>query len=69
MNYEIVGIYNSGFQELDEKFCIADLRHIQRLNKWESDQIGNFEVFVDDFSELQARKDKAGVSLKIFRHY
>ena len=53
INFEIVGIYNSGFQELDEKFCIADLRHIQRLNKWESDQIGNFEVFVDDFSELE----------------
>ena len=52
INYEIVGIYNSGFQELDEKFCIADLRHIQRLNKWESDEIGTFEVFVDDFSEL-----------------
>ncbi len=55
LNYEIVGIYNSGFQELDEKFCIADLRHIQRLNKWEDDQIGSFEVFVDDFSEIDVR--------------
>jgi len=54
INYEIVGIYNSGFQELDEKFCIADLRHIQRLNKWEANQIGNFEVFIDDFSEIDA---------------
>ncbi len=52
INFEIVGIFNSGFQELDEKFCIADLRHIQRLNKWNSDQIGNFEVFIDDFSKL-----------------
>ncbi len=55
INFEIVGIYNSGFQELDEKFCIADLRHIQRLNKWEADQIGNFEVFVKDFSELDEK--------------
>lgn len=55
MNYEIVGIYNSGFQELDEKYCIADLRHIQRLNKWEADQIGNFEIFIDDFSELEEK--------------
>lgn len=52
LNYEVVGIYNSGFQELDEKFCIADLRHIQRLNKWEDDQIGSFEVFIEDFSEI-----------------
>ena len=52
INYEIVGVYNSGFQELDEKFCIADLRHIQRLNKWEANQIGSFEVFIDDFSDI-----------------
>ncbi|RZN78583.1 MAG: ABC transporter permease [Winogradskyella sp.] len=51
-NFEIVGIYNSGFQELDEKFCIADIRHIQRLNKWKENQVGAFEVFVDDFSDL-----------------
>lgn len=52
LNYEIVGIYNSGFQELDEKFCLADIRHIQRLNKWDADQVGNFEVFIDDFNAL-----------------
>lgn len=55
INFEIVGIYNSGFQELDEKYCIADLRHIQRLNKWSSDQIGNFEVFIEDFSQLEQK--------------
>jgi lipoprotein-releasing system permease protein len=58
INYEIVGIYNSGFQELDEKFCIADLRHIQRLNKWKSDQIGSFEVFIDDFSNIEETYEK-----------
>ncbi|MFK7834025.1 MAG: ABC transporter permease [Winogradskyella sp.] len=55
LTYEVVGIYNSGFQELDEKFCIGDIRHIQRLNKWEADQIGNFEVFIDDFSEIDEK--------------
>ena len=62
INYEIVGIYNSGFQELDEKFCIADLRHIQRLNKWDADQIGNFEVFIEDFTDL------AEVSQNVYRN-
>lgn len=55
MSFEIVGVYNSGFQELDEKFCIADLRHIQRLNRWEANQIGNFEVFIDDFSKIEEK--------------
>ncbi len=50
--FNIVGIYNSGFQQFDEQFVISDIRHIQRLNKWDDDQIGAFEVFVDDFDKI-----------------
>jgi lipoprotein-releasing system permease protein len=50
--FNIVGIYNSGFQQFDEQFVITDVRHIQRLNKWEENQIGAFEVFVNDFDEI-----------------
>ena len=52
--FDIVGIYNSGFQQFDEQFLIADIRHIQSLIKWEEDQIGSFEVFVDDFDSIDA---------------
>lgn len=52
--FTIVGIYNSGFQQFDEQYLIADIRHIQLLNKWEDDQIGSFEVFVDDFDSIDA---------------
>lgn len=50
--FDLVGIYNSGFQEFDQQFLVADIRHIQRLNKWEPDQIGSFELFVADFDKL-----------------
>ena len=50
--FNVVGIYNSGFQELDETYFIGDIKHVQRLNKWEADEIGNFEVFIDDYSDL-----------------
>lgn len=53
--FKIVGIYNSGFQELDEKFCIADIRHIQRINNWDTDQVGAFEVFINDFSKIEEK--------------
>ncbi|SOC80965.1 lipoprotein-releasing system permease protein [Salinimicrobium sediminis] len=53
--FVIKGIYNSGFQEFDELYMIADIRHIQRLNRWEKDQVGNFEVFLTDFSELEEK--------------
>lgn len=52
--FTISGIYNSGFQQFDAQFIIADLRHIQRLNKWELSEIGAFELFVDDFDNIDA---------------
>ena len=54
-SFNIVGIYNSGFQELDEKFVIGDIRHIRRMNKWEDDEVGSFEVFIDDFSKIEEK--------------
>ncbi|WP_323789493.1 ABC transporter permease [Psychroserpens sp.] len=50
--FTIVGIFNSGFQEIDKTFMLGDLRHVQRLNKWDANQIGNFEVFIEDYSKL-----------------
>ncbi|MDI5898831.1 ABC transporter permease [Flavobacterium yafengii] len=53
-NFDIVGIFNSGFQEFDATYIIGDIRHMQRINKWAPDQIGAFEVFVDDFNTIEA---------------
>ncbi len=32
--FKIVGIYETGYEELDKQMIIADLRHIQLLNDW-----------------------------------
>lgn len=50
--FELAGIYNSGFQQFDEQFIIADIKHIQKLNRWEDNEIGAFEVFVNDFDNI-----------------
>lgn len=54
-NFKVVGIYNSGFQEFDANYVIGDIRHVQRINKWKPDQIGSFEVFLDDFTQIQSK--------------
>ncbi len=53
--FKIVGIYNSGFQEFAAAFIIGDIRHLQRLNKWNSNQVGSFEIFVDDFTKIDEK--------------
>ena len=56
--FKIVGIYDSGFEEFDRDIVFVDIRHIQRMNKWETDQIGHFEVFLDDFSDIEAKSNE-----------
>jgi lipoprotein-releasing system permease protein len=55
ISYEVVGVYNSGFKDFDELYIIGDIRHIQRLNKWKKEEIGNFEVFIEDYDELKRK--------------
>ena len=52
MKFTVVGIFNSGFEELDKTYVIGDINHVQRLNRWKKDQIGNFEVFIANYNDL-----------------
>lgn len=54
-NFKIVGVYNSGFQEFDATYVIGDIRHVQRINKWKPDEVGAFEVFVNDFTQIEQK--------------
>ena len=53
--FKVVGIYNSGFKEFDENYVIGDIKQIQRLNKWDENQVGGFEVLIEDFDELELK--------------
>lgn len=50
--FRIQGIYETGLEEFDRMFVIGDIRHIQRLNQWDSNQVGGFEVLINDFDDL-----------------
>ncbi|WP_405250543.1 ABC transporter permease [Dokdonia sp. Asnod3-C12] len=55
---EIVGLYESAYQEFDKVYIMGDRRHLTRINNWEKDEVGAFEVFVDDFDNLEALNNK-----------
>ncbi len=55
ITYRIVGIYNSGFQDFDANYLIGDIRHLQRINRWKPDEIGHFEIFIDDYDHLEQK--------------
>jgi len=60
--FKITGIFNSGFQEFDSTYIIGDIRHIQRINKWNPDQVGAFEVFTNNFTNIKS------IGEEVYRH-
>jgi lipoprotein-releasing system permease protein len=51
--FKIVGIYNLGVEEVDKVFVIGDINLIRSLNNWDSNQVGGYELRVDNFDELE----------------
>lgn len=50
----IAGIYETGLEEFDNQLIITDIRMVQKLYGWSSQQVTGFEVMVDDMDELDA---------------
>ena len=51
----IVGIYDTGFNQFDKNMVIGDIKEVQRSNKWNENQIGGFEVLLDNFDEIEQK--------------
>ena len=56
--FTVAGIYFSGFPDIDQTLLYGDLRQIQKLNRWEKNMIGAYELFVKDFSLIQNTTDQ-----------
>ncbi len=55
--FYISGIYRTDFEEIDNNYIIGDLKHIQRLNGWDSSQVVGFEIFLKDENLLEKAAD------------
>ena len=53
LRLQVVGVFNSGFQELDSKYIFGDINQIRRILKWENDEISSIEIQLNEQSNLE----------------
>lgn len=54
----VVGIYKTGIDDYDKQISIADLKLIRKLNDWKENEIGGYEVFLHDFTQMNKTSDE-----------
>jgi lipoprotein-releasing system permease protein len=55
---KVVGVYETGLEEFDQKLILGDLKLLRRINNWSTDQVSGVEVFLSDKMDLhEAQQD------------
>ena len=49
---KVTGIYETGLDELDKIFILADLNWVQKMNGWSADSLGSYEVILKKGTDL-----------------
>jgi len=50
--FDVVGIYESGFESLDAQYLWMDIATLRQLNGWSPDEVGQLELKVSSFEDL-----------------
>lgn len=50
--FHISGLYSTDIKDFDDIYVIGDLKQVQRLNRWDENTVGGFELFTKNIEDL-----------------
>ncbi|MGM0463046.1 MAG: ABC transporter permease [Bacteroidota bacterium] len=50
--FTVEGIYETSVESMDRVYIFGDIGHIRRLNAWDDKQVSGFEIFIDNFNDI-----------------
>src|SRR5205085_12227436 len=56
--FHISGVYETGLEEFDNLYIFCDIAQIQKLNDWSANEVGGYEISINDFSKLDEVAEK-----------
>jgi lipoprotein-releasing system permease protein len=56
--FTICGIYETSLEEFDKIYVFCDIGHIRRLNGWDDTMVSGFEIYINDFDNLDVMTQK-----------
>jgi len=73
--FKIVGLFYSGFPDIDNNLIYGDIDQIRRVKKWETNKIGGYEIFINNiynsdkvsekiYNDLPSNLDSISISKK-----
>jgi lipoprotein-releasing system permease protein len=57
----ISGIYDSGYEDIDKRLVLVDIGQIRKLNYWDDDQVGGYEIAINDYRKIDEVGDEVNV--------
>ena len=60
---KIKGIYETGLEELDKIFVLADRDWVQKMNGWTADSLGTYEVYFKSKQNVEAKTEALGKTM------
>ena len=62
--FYVCGIFNINMNELDESLSFVSLSKLQKLKKWEENEVSLIEIKVSDFTKVDEVKNQLAVSVE-----